>query len=142
MAKPSWEKNATNGLFSPTSTGEYSTWGSIRAVTSATDAQKCKHIRIAYSLSHSAGLVRAYIELARWPESQTPTSAEPGRQDNQIFLQRPIVADSTAVHYGFLRWPGFVVKPGEEIFLGLRLVGADAGTTKFNYSVSWLETVV
>lgn len=142
MAKPSWEKGAAAGVFTPTSTGTYANWGTIRAVSSATDAQKMKHLRIAYSLVHSAGFTRGLLELMRWPESQTPTSSEPAQQDVQVFVQRPIVGDVLAIHYGFLRWPGVVVKPGEELYLGFRGMSASTGTTTFRWQATWLETIV
>ncbi len=140
--KPSFEKNSTTLALSTTATTESATWNSIRAINSATDAQKLKHVRIAYVLQHSAGQVRALLELMKWPEGLTPTTSEPANTDTQIFVQRPLTADSSAVHYGFLRWPSVIVKPGEELYLGLRILTAGSGTTKLDGSVTWLETVV
>ncbi len=143
MAKPSWEKNLNAGSMSSTATGQPSSlWVSLRKVTSATDAQKLKHIRIAYSFAHSADRAQGVIELMRWPEALTPTTSEPAAQDTQIFVQRPIVTHNDARHYGFLRWPGVVIKPGENIFLGLRIIAAGTGTSTLNFVATWLETVV
>ena len=111
-SKPSWEKSFVSGVLSSSSTTESSIWLSIRAINSATDAQKLKHIRIAYSLDHSAGFVRALIELMKWPEALSPTTSEPAAKDRQIFVQRPLVGSVDSLHYGFLRWPAVIVSPG------------------------------
>ncbi len=141
MAKPAYEKNSTSGGDSTTTTSENVTWFSIRGVNSATDAQKLKHLRIAYSVQHSAETVRGLIEVMRYPEAVTPSSSEPGRQDNQVKLQRPFVATYPAVHYGFLRWPSFVIRPNEELYLGFRVLAMNSGTFRFNFSASWMENL-
>jgi len=140
--KPSWEKNKTAVSSASTATSESSSWMTIRAVSSATDAQKLKHIRIAYSLDHSAGAVKGLIELMKWPDALTPSTSEPAAQDRQIFVQRPLVGDIRSLHFGFLRWPSVIVYPGEKLYLGFRILSAAAGTTNFESSITWLETVV